>query len=172
MTPRVHAYVTEHAEKLTGRVLEVGSFNVNGGVRDIVNIHTGIDLRNGRGVDLVCKAEDLLDHFQPGYFDSVVTTDTLEHVENWKECLSAINKVVKPNGWWVCTMASLRKGKHDYPHDYWRFEPSQIEQIFPGSTCVDLLASIGWCWQNGTLDLTVTPHEVKCSSRSRSSRRK
>lgn len=160
MTPKVHQYVTDNAEKLTGRILEVGSFNVNGSVRDIITVHTGIDLRKGKGVDLVGKAEDLPNHFEAGYFDSVVTTDTLEHVEHWKECLQGISQVVKPEGWWVCTMASLRKGKHDYPNDYWRFTPEQIEQLFPGSTVTDLVASIGWCWQNRTLDFSVTPISV------------
>lgn len=160
MNNKVHKYITDNADKLTGKVLEVGSFNVNGTVRDIITVHTGIDLRKGKGVDLVCKAENLLDHFDVGFFDSVVTTDTLEHVENWKECLTAISKVVKLDGWWVCTMASLAKGKHDYPNDYWRFEPAQIEQVFPGSTVTDLYVSIGWCWQNAKLDLTVEPHKV------------
>lgn len=160
MNKYVHGYVMDNAEKLTGRVLEVGSFNVNGGVRDIVSIHTGIDLRHGDGVDLVCKAEELPDYFAPGFFDSVVTTDTLEHVENWRECLAAINKVVKRGGWWVCTMASMKKGRHDYPNDYWRFEPAQIEQLFHGAAVTDLRSSYGWCWQNGDLDLSVTPHTV------------
>lgn len=160
MNKYVHAYIAEHADKLTGKVLEVGSYNVNGGVRDIVTVHTGIDLRKGDGVDLVCKAEDLPKHFAPGYFDSVVTTDTLEHVEKWQECLSAINKVVKPGGWWVCTMASPMKGRHDYPNDYWRFEPEQLEQVFQGSEVTDLRSSLGWCWQNGTLDLSVEPRSV------------
>lgn len=160
MNKYVRAFVTENADKLTGRVLEVGSYNVNGTVRDIVAVHIGIDLRQGNGVDLVCGAEDLLQHFVAGYFDSVITTDTLEHVEHWKECLTAINQAVKPGGWWVCTMASPRKGRHDYPNDYWRFTTEQIEQAFPGAEVVDLVTSIGWCWQNGNLDLTVEPSKV------------
>jgi hypothetical protein len=160
MNKYVHGYIEVNADKLTGKVLEVGSYNVNGGVRDLVTVHTGIDLRKGEGVDLVCKAEELISHFEPGYFDSVVTTDTLEHVEKWRECLTAISQVVKPEGWWVCTMAHPRKGRHDYPNDYWRFEPEQIEQVFAGSTATDLRSSIGWCWKNGTLDLTVEPHQV------------
>jgi len=160
MTPKVLNYITLNADKLTGKVLEVGSFNVNGGVRDIIEVHTGIDLRKGNGVDIVCKAEDIINYYPEGFFDSVVTTETLEHVEHWKEFLTAINKVVKPDGWWVCSMASLRKGKHDYPNDYWRFTPEQIEQVFPSSTCVDLVTSIAWCWQNAKLDLTVEPSKV------------
>ncbi len=160
MNKWVHQYVLDNGEKLKGRVLEVGSFNVNGGVRDIVTVHTGIDLRAGNGVDLVCKAEDLLQHFPLEYFDSIVTTDTLEHVENWQACLSTIAKVVKPGGWWVCTMASMKKGRHDYPNDFWRFAPDQIEQLFPGTSVTDLRTSYGWCWQNGEFDFTVTPYQV------------
>ena len=160
MNLKVNAYVAANADKLTGKVLEVGSFNVNGSVRDSVTIHTGIDLRKGKGVDLVCKAEDLANHFADGFFDSVVTTDTLEHVEHWRECLSAISKAVKPDGWWVCSMASLKKGKHDYPNDYWRFSPEQLEQVFPGATVSDLHVSYAWCWKNGTLDLSVEPSKV------------
>ena len=160
MTPSVYDYIAKNKGKLTGKVLEVGSFDANGGVRDIITIHTGIDMRKGKGVDLVCKAEDLLDHFEEGFFDSVVTTETLEHVEHWKECLSTINKVVKPDGWWLFTMASKKKGRHAYPDDYWRFTPEQLEQVFPGSKVTDFNISLALCWQNGTLDLTVEPYKV------------
>ena len=160
MYSKVHDYVARHARGLTGKILEVGSFDVNGSIRDVVNVHTGIDMRSGKGVDLVCKAEDLPNHFEAGFFDAIVTTDTLEHVEHWRECLLGISKVVKPGGRWVCTMASMRKKMHNYPYDHWRFEPEQIEQVFPGSKVTDLVVSIGWYWENGTLDLTVEPHRV------------
>lgn len=164
MTPQVREFVASHADKLTGKVLEVGSLNVNGSIRDIVPIDTGIDFREGEGVDFVCRAEHLADHFIPNHFDSVVSTETLEHIEHWKEALTAISRVVKPGGWWVFTMASMRKGLHNYPNDYWRFTEEQLQTIFPGSEPVDLLTSIGWAWQNGEMDLDVEPQRpvIRC----------
>lgn len=153
-------FVESHKDKLGGKVLEVGSFNVNGSVREIINVSVGIDMRKGRGVDLVCKAEDLLDHFPENHFDSVVSTDALEHIENWRGALLAVSKVVKPGGWWVWTMAHKNKGKHDYPSDYWRFDADQLKQVFPGCEVEELKVSIGWVWKNGDIDTSVEPHTV------------
>jgi hypothetical protein len=161
MTPLVHGFIKQHKDKLVGKVLEVGSFNVNGSVRDIVSVNIGIDMRKGNGVDLVLPAEDLLLEFPESYFDSLVTTETIEHIEHWKEALTAMSKVVKPGGWWVATMASLSKRYHAYPHDYVRFNADQLNKIFPGCEVVDLGISIGWVWQNGNLDLDVRPYKPR-----------
>jgi hypothetical protein len=80
----VHNFVKKHSGKLTGKVFEVGSYNVNGGVRDIIPDLLGIDLRKGPGVDLVCPVEDLHKHYGNESFDACVSTDTLEHVQDWK----------------------------------------------------------------------------------------
>ena len=48
MTPEVHKFLEKHKSKIQGNVIEVGSLNVNGSVRDIVEVTIGVDLRKGK----------------------------------------------------------------------------------------------------------------------------
>ncbi|MGH9928205.1 MAG: methyltransferase domain-containing protein, partial [Pyrinomonadaceae bacterium] len=129
MTPAVQGWFTGHLEKLGGRVLEVGSYNVNGGLKNIIPHRVGIDMRAGPEVDVVCKAEDALSHFPAASFDAVVSAETLEHIEDWRGAVKAMWEIVKPQGWVLISMASARKRRHDYPNDYWRLEEKHIREI-------------------------------------------
>jgi len=140
-------FVRLHKDKLTGRVLEIGSFNVNGSVREVIDIAVGVDLRKGKGVDLVCPVQDLKKHFPDGSFDACVSTATLEHIEDWRGFVNVTWDLVKPGGYLVITMASLFKGRHDYPHDYWRMTEDHIRTIYPHVKDFGLIGknvSIGW----------------------------
>lgn len=49
-------------------VIDVGSLNVNGNLQLVVTpllpkAYIGIDMRSGPGVDIVCRAEDLVSKF-------------------------------------------------------------------------------------------------------------
>ena len=46
-------FYLRHKDKLGGKVLEIGSYNVNGGLREVIDITVGVDMRGGRGVDVV-----------------------------------------------------------------------------------------------------------------------
>lgn len=169
MTPQVRAFLEQHKDKLTGRILEVGSSYVNGSVREVVPVSVGIDIRNGRGVDLICSASDLMKHFEPGSFDSCVSTETLEHVEDWKGFITNTWEVVREGGYIVCTMASKYKKRHAYPDDYWRFELDDIRRIYPRAEVVCELpgkkapVSIGWVVRKygGLGELNFDPLRVK-----------
>src|SRR5579859_2787949 len=77
-------------EEVFGKsVIEVGSYNVNGSFRDHIMYYApasylGVDAKPGPGVDRVCQAEQLLNSFQPSSFDLVVSTEMLEHVQDWR----------------------------------------------------------------------------------------
>lgn len=140
-------FVRTHKEKLTGRVLEIGSFNVNGSVREIIDVVVGVDLRKGKGVDIVCPVQDLKQHFPDASFDACVSTATLEHIKDWKGFVNVTWDLVKTGGYLVITMASIHKGRHDYPHDYWRMTEEQIKTIYPHAKDFGLIGknvSIGW----------------------------
>ena len=139
-------YLKAHKDKLQGRVLEVGSFNVNGGVREVIDVSVGIDMRAGRGVDLVCPVERLHDYFPDGDFDACVSCGTLEHVKNWKAFVEVTWDMVKEGGFLVLTIASLAKKRHNYPNDYWRMTEEQIRTIYPNMENYQPLAgaSVGW----------------------------
>lgn len=145
-------FVKQHRDKMAGRVLEVGSYNVNGSVREVVDVTVGIDIRRGPGVDLVCSASNIDKHFEAGHFDACISTDALEHVADWKAFVRQTWAAVKEGGWLLITMASIYKGKHDYPHDYWRMTEEHIKAIYPGVSEVAGLGdkkptSIGWVVQ-------------------------
>ena len=114
------------------RVLEIGSMDVNGSVRE--NFHDaqyiGIDFRDGPGVDLVMDALDLPSKFPAGYFDIVLCLETLEHCEQWSSVLRAGWGVLKTGGRMCVTTPSQKKGYHGYPHDYWRFTLADYAHVF------------------------------------------
>lgn len=143
-------FYRKHKDKLDGRVLEIGSLNVNGSLREVLEIAVGVDLRKGKGVDLVCPVEKLKELFPDGSFDACVSAGTLEHVEDWRGFVRVTWDLVKNGGYLVLTIASQQKGRHAYPDDYWRLTNEQIQQIYPGAYGFENLGggkrptSVGW----------------------------
>jgi hypothetical protein len=72
-------------QEFNGRsVLEVGSLDVNGSLRPLLEevcprTYVGIDIITGPGVDQVCSAEQLIERFGAELFEAVVSTEMLEH---------------------------------------------------------------------------------------------
>jgi hypothetical protein len=66
------------------KVLEVGSLDINGSIRQffVGCDYTGVDLGEGKGVDLVARGEEL--DFPDGYFKVVASCECFEHNENWE----------------------------------------------------------------------------------------
>lgn len=113
------------------RVLEIGSQNVNGALRDhAVNPdnYVGVDFCDGKGVDIVL--EDAYKYpFQDNTFDIIVTSSCLEHSElfwlTYLECL----RVLKPSGIFYCNVPGNRMGYHRHPVDCWRFMPDAAKAL-------------------------------------------
>lgn len=116
-------------------VIEVGSYDVNGSARSILqpmvpSRYVGVDITPGPGVDVVCNAENLLEKFGPASFDVVVSTEMLEHVYDWRLVVSTLKKLLKPHGSLLITTRRIGFDFHGYPHDYWRFERDDFQRIF------------------------------------------
>jgi SAM-dependent methyltransferase len=147
-----HSNLYPQGENL--KIIDVGSFNVNGSASQIVPVTMGVDMREGPGVDLVLKGEDLPKEFPEEHFDVVVTCDTLEHVEQWRPYILGMWEVLKEGGYFVGTIASRRKGRHAYPDDYWRLNKEILEEIF--GDLIDfqeLGVSTGWVVQKKSKEL-------------------
>lgn len=120
-------------EEITGkRILETGSYNENGSLRDWVQSHDpalylGIDMRPGPGVDLVLEAEEAVKVFRPG-FHIVLSTEMLEHALKWQAALTSMKRCLVPKGLLVLTTCSPGFGYHPYPEDYWRFTPQLMQK--------------------------------------------
>lgn len=118
----------------SARVLEVGSRNVNGSIRDMFSVYVseyiGVDLFVGSGVDLVINVADLSRTFEYESFDIVASTEMLEHCLNWQDALYQMVLVLRQDGLMLITTRSPGFEMHDYPSDYWRFTYSDFEKIF------------------------------------------
>ncbi len=106
------------------RILEIGSMNVNGGLRDHAprnGEYIGLDMEHGPGVDHVVTG---LDDWpvENNSFDLVLASSTLEHDPAfWMTFLQMCRKA-RPGGY-IYISAPANGKVHRYPKDYWRFYP-------------------------------------------------
>lgn len=104
-------YVKRYASQTPQSIIEIGSRDINGGVRDFFNQshYVGIDLRNGPGVDLQADAFT----WQPrGYVDLVICTEVLEHVQEWHRLVSRACSWLRFGGRIVITCAGPGRTPH------------------------------------------------------------
>lgn len=119
----------------TKSILEVGSRDVNGSLRPYLQSlyptsYVGTDIYPGPGVDLICNAEHLTARFGPNAFDVVVSTEMMEHARNWQEVIINLKSVLRPAAILLLTTRSRGFHFHEAPHDFWRYELSDMQQIF------------------------------------------
>ncbi len=116
------------------RVLDVGSRNVNGSLRELVEPHCreyiGTDILPGPGVDRICPAAALGREFGADQFDLIICTEVMEHVLDWRSSIAGIKEVLRPDGYLLFTVPSRGFGYHEYPFDFWRFEIDDLQNIF------------------------------------------
>lgn len=164
MNGAIFQFASKHKNKFGGRVLEVGSRNVNGTIRDVLPITVGIDFIKGEGVDLVMNVTELLEKFGPDSFDCVVSCDALEHIEDWDAAWMNMWGVLKPGGVALFTMAGPWKGMHGYPHDYHRMPLEDFVRVFGENKVLDSFEggpSLGAVAIKSTdLDMTIRPGKV------------
>jgi len=106
-------FISRNREILThSRVLEIGSYDVNGSIRAAFDClsYLGIDLIAGPGVDMVCSVADLLAENKE--FDFVITCEALEHDARWCETVQQAFKLLAPGGVLLVTCASRGRPEH------------------------------------------------------------
>ena len=116
------------------RVIEVGSYDVNGSLRSIVQDlkpkeYVGIDIVEGPGVDVVCPVEELEQKFGKNSFDAIISTCALEHIRDWQKAISNIKNICKPGGIMLIIVPSVWD-YHAFPYDFWRYTKEDINNIF------------------------------------------
>jgi SAM-dependent methyltransferase len=117
-------------------ILEVGSKYVNGSIRPLVERflapenYVGVDIEPGKYVDVVISAENLANYFGPESFDVVISTELIEHVNDWRKVVGNMKEVLKPAGNLYITTRSKGMPFHAHPYDFWRFEVDDMKKIF------------------------------------------
>lgn len=123
------------------RVLEIGSLDFNGSLREYIlslepSEYIGTDIVSGKGVDVICRAEDLLGIYGPESFDLIISTEAIEHIFDWRSTINNIKSLCKLNGSILITTRSYGFPLHGWPHDHWRFETYDLKYIFSDFTKV------------------------------------
>ena len=143
MTPHIIQWLAQQAPKLKGRVLEVGSYNVNGSPRCVIQAqeYIGVDMAPGPGVDIVCNAHDLVERFGRESFDAVICCEMIEHDSDPFRSVEAMRAVLKPGGTLVITSPANGFPEHRFPKDYFRFMPDYYRDVlFAGMENVEICA--------------------------------
>lgn len=129
--PQQRRFVREVAQLLRpqGPLLEIGSRDVNGSLRDLIEVDdwTGIDLSPGPGVDVVASGHDF---GADDSFATVVSSECLEHDPGWDLTLRNAVRVLRPGGLLLLTCATRGRAEHGTA----RTSP----EVSPGTT------AIGW----------------------------
>lgn len=113
-------------------VLDVGSYNVNGTFRLLVENrgwrYTGVDTIAGPNVDVV-TVNPFLFPFDDGTFDVVISGSTMEHVTAIWEWLPELVRVLRPGGF-LAIHTHWKFPEHRYPVDCWRIMPDGMRYLF------------------------------------------
>lgn len=94
------------------RVLDLGGRDVNGTPRQLFTraaAYVSVDLREGRGVDVVADAADLNLNER---FQVVISTELLEHTDRAAEIVVAAFRHLEPGGVFLATMAGPGRPPH------------------------------------------------------------
>lgn len=92
-------------------VYDFGSLDINGSnkVHFENSSYTGVDIGEGKNVDIVSKAHE----YKPvKKADVVISTEMLEHDMYWEKSLENMLSVLKPNGLLIITCATTGRREH------------------------------------------------------------
>ena len=132
------------------RVLEVGSLDINGSVRELFTDcrYTGVDLQLGPGVDLACQGQ--LVEFPTGHFDTTISAECLEHNPFWRETIANMLRMTRAGGLVLISCATTGRLEHGTTRtnpDMSPFTSAENWEYYKNLTAADLESSAnlaGW----------------------------
>ena len=132
------------------RVLEVGSLDINGSVRELfVNCeYTGVDLQLGPGVDLACQGQ-LVD-FPTAHLDTTISAECMEHNPFWRETIANMLRMTRSGGLVLISCATTGRLEHGTTRtnpDASPFTSAEQWHYYENLTAGDLESSLhlpGW----------------------------
>lgn len=136
----------------SGRVLDVGSLNVNGTYKAIFGpkyTYVGVDITTGPNVDIVMPSEFKIPLLNDS-IDAVISGQCLEHCKNPFLLVAEMFRVCKPGG--MCLLVAPRNEKdHNYPIDCFRFLSEGMRSIMTtaGFTVLKAFVKDNDCWGIG-----------------------
>jgi len=141
MNRKVKELISVWLPKMQEPILEIGSKIVNPNMKTnreeffSDKAYTGVDLEEGRGVDMVADATKRL-MFVDGMFKTILCFDTLEHVDKPWLMMQEVNRLAAPNALIVMS-AAFMFDVHNCPADYWRFTTEGLKVLLEGWEVLD-----------------------------------
>ena len=136
MTPEIQQWVNNMNKHFIlasskTKILEVGSKNINGTVRQYFkgSDYIGIDMEPGENVDIVMNAHDLYDIYDAETFDVIICLEVLEHDIDFLLTCANMRRIVKTGGYLLISTPTFGFPLHRYPFDYWRFGEDAYRQV-------------------------------------------
>lgn len=129
------------------RVIDFGSLNVNGSLKDLFtnSNYIGVDIVNGDNVDIVSKAHE---YKEGNNFDATISGEMLEHDEFWRDSLLNMYNLTRKGGLIAISCAGKDRPEHgtrrsdgmewgtgDY---YMNIEPHHIREVFKDDMFTDI----------------------------------
>ena len=93
-------------------VLEVGSLDINGSVRQffVDCDYIGLDLGDGKGVDVICQGQDYDEPDET--FDTVISCECFEHNPEWVATFKNMHRMTKVGGLIIMSCATTGRPEH------------------------------------------------------------
>lgn len=139
MTPNVYQWVRHvvEREKAEAPVVEFGSLDVNGSVRDLfATPYLGVDRVAGPGVDLVC---DVTVDVPDANAATVVSTDMLEHCAEPQAAVESMHRCLREGGLLILAAPESWPLHHnDDWGDYWRFTRDGMQLLLKRAGFVEI----------------------------------
>ncbi len=115
------------------KVLDVGSYGVNGTYREIFSdankfIYTGLDVNPGPNVDYVPQDPYIWPEMEDEFFDVIISGQAFEHIEFPWLIINQMSIKLKQNGL-ICIIAPSRGPEHKFPVDCWRYYPDGFRAL-------------------------------------------
>jgi SAM-dependent methyltransferase len=123
ITPIIRKYVH-------GLTLDAGAGRLNGKMllNDYCSDYVSMDINNINGmIKIISDVQDMAT-VKDNTFDTVYSSQVLEHVPRPWDALSEMHRVLKSGGYAIISVP-LFNGLHEEPHDYYRYTPYGLKYL-------------------------------------------
>lgn len=140
---RMKWFVDHYVTKKGTKILDVGSYDVNGSYKKLFNgmdiQYVGLDIETGPNVDVVMESPYSWDNLQDEEFDYIISGQAFEHIEYPWLTIKEIYKKLKVGGV-ICIIAPNSAPEHKYPFDCYRYFADGFQALakWAGFTILDV----------------------------------
>jgi SAM-dependent methyltransferase len=120
-------YLRHSVPYLKGRLLDAGCGNKPYKELFDCEEYVGMEMSETFRPDIVGDIRNM-EMIEDGSFDSVLSNQVLEHIDDAEKVIKEMYRVLKPGGH-LCVTVPFIGRLHGMPHDYWRFSISGLRYL-------------------------------------------